>query len=171
MTGNKRVVHWTSETWYKCSEIAGSPQAPPQHPTILVVKEDLQWAWNQDRKAVWDQVGLSNSRHDGLVTVRDKAHLRRGHNGQLRRGHKYSETRLTGESQFHISTPLGIEPVSLMMGSKQVVHWTSETWYECCEIAGSPQYIRIDSELEWLEDSVVLQNLFRVYRRRYSKKA
>ncbi len=47
---------------------------------------------------------------------------------------------LTGESQkkkSHISTPLGIEPGSLMIGSKQVVHWTSETWCECSEIAGS----------------------------------
>jgi hypothetical protein len=46
---------------------------------------------------------------------------------------------LTGESRFHISTPLGIEPVSLMTGSKRVVHWTSETWCQCSEIAGSPQ--------------------------------
>jgi hypothetical protein len=46
---------------------------------------------------------------------------------------------LTGESRFHISTPLGIEPGSLMRGSRGVVHWTSETWYECSEIAGCPQ--------------------------------
>ncbi len=32
---------------------------------------------------------------------------------------------LTGESWFYISTPLGIEPRSLMMGSKWVDHWTS----------------------------------------------
>jgi hypothetical protein len=44
---------------------------------------------------------------------------------------------LKGESQFHIGTPLGIEPGSLMTGRKWIVHWTSETWYECCEIAGS----------------------------------
>ncbi len=50
-----------------------------------------------------------------------------------------SETTLTGESWFHISTPLGIEPRSLMTGSKRVVHWTSETWCECIEVAGSPQ--------------------------------
>ncbi len=35
--------------------------------------------------------------------------------------------------------PLGIEPWSLVMGSKQVDLWTSETVYECSEIAGSPQ--------------------------------
>ncbi len=29
MTGSKQVVHWTSETWYECSEIAGSPQGSP----------------------------------------------------------------------------------------------------------------------------------------------
>jgi hypothetical protein len=50
-----------------------------------------------------------------------------------------SETTLTGESRFHISPPRGFEPVSLVAGSKQVVHWTSETWWESCEIAGSPQ--------------------------------
>jgi hypothetical protein len=32
-------------------------------------KGDLQQAWNRDRKAVWDQVGLSNCRHEGLVMV------------------------------------------------------------------------------------------------------
>ncbi len=52
---------------------------------------------------------------------------------------KCSGTTLTGESRFHISTPLGIEPGSLMMGSKGLPHWTSETVYECSEIAGSPQ--------------------------------
>jgi hypothetical protein len=50
-----------------------------------------------------------------------------------------SKTTLTGESWFHISTPLGIEPGSLMMGSKQVDHWISGTVYECCKIAGSQQ--------------------------------
>ncbi len=53
-------------------------------------------------------------------------------------GHQCSKTTLTGESQFHISTPLGFEPGSLMTGSKWVVHWTSETWWEWSEIAGSP---------------------------------
>jgi hypothetical protein len=50
-----------------------------------------------------------------------------------------SETTLTGESQFHISTPLGFEPESLVTGSKRVIHWISETWWEWSEIAGSPQ--------------------------------
>jgi hypothetical protein len=30
MTGSKRVVHWTTETWCECGEIAGSPQGSPQ---------------------------------------------------------------------------------------------------------------------------------------------
>jgi hypothetical protein len=50
-----------------------------------------------------------------------------------------SETTLTGESRFHIRTPLGIEPESLMTGSKRVDHWTRGTVYECSEFAGSPQ--------------------------------
>ncbi len=50
-----------------------------------------------------------------------------------------SETRLTGESRYHISTPRGFEPGSFVMGSKQVVHWTSETRWEWSEIAGSSQ--------------------------------
>jgi hypothetical protein len=50
-----------------------------------------------------------------------------------------SETMLTGESRFHTSTPLGIEPGSLMTGSKRVDQWTSGTVSECSEIAGSPQ--------------------------------
>ncbi len=32
---------------------------------------------------------------------------------------------LTGESRFHIGTPLGIEHWPLMTGSKRVDHWTS----------------------------------------------
>ncbi len=50
-------------------------------------KEDLQQVWNQDRRAVWFQVGLSLCWYDGLVTVRDKARLRRGHHDQSHRGH------------------------------------------------------------------------------------
>ncbi len=46
---------------------------------------------------------------------------------------------LTGESRFHISTPPGIEPRSLMTGSKRADHWTCGTVYECSEIADSPQ--------------------------------
>jgi hypothetical protein len=45
-----------------------------------------------------------------------------------------SKTTLTGESWFYISTPLGIEPGSLMTGSKRVVHWTSETWMDAVRL-------------------------------------
>jgi hypothetical protein len=74
----------------------------------------------------------------GLVTGRDEARLRRGHNDQSRQGHQCSETMLTGVSQVQISTPLGIEPRSLMTESKWVNHWTSGSVYECSKIAGSP---------------------------------
>jgi hypothetical protein len=40
MTGCKRVVHWTSETWCECSEIAGSTQGFPQQPTPLIIKPE-----------------------------------------------------------------------------------------------------------------------------------
>jgi hypothetical protein len=65
-------------------------------------KEDLKRVWNRDRRAAWDQVGLSHCWHDGLVTVRDEARLRQGHNDQSRRGHQCSETMITGESRFHL---------------------------------------------------------------------
>jgi hypothetical protein len=103
-------------------------------------KGDLQRAWNRDRKAVWDQVGLSHCRYESLVTVRDETRLRRGHNDdQSHRGHQCSKTSLTVESWFHISPPRGFEPRSLVTGSKGLVHWTSQTWWEWSEIAGSPQ--------------------------------
>ena len=44
--------------------------------------------------------------------------------------------------RFHVSTPLGIEPRSLMTESERIDHWTSGTVYECSEIAGSPQNLR-----------------------------
>jgi hypothetical protein len=47
-----------------------------------------------------------------------------------------ARTTLTGESRFHISTPLGIEPGPLMMEANR---WTSGTVYECSEISDSPQ--------------------------------
>jgi hypothetical protein len=142
MTGSKQVVLWTSEAWYECSEIADSPQGSPLSSQLCGSwsrKEDLQRVWNRDGRDVRDQEGLSYCRRDSLVMVRDEAHLRQGHSDQSHRGHQCSETTLTGESRFHISTPLWIEPGSLMTGSKRVVHWTSETWYECSEISGSPQ--------------------------------
>jgi hypothetical protein len=39
--------------------------------------------------------------------------------------------------------PLGIEPGSLITGSKWVDHWTSGIVCECSEIAGSPQFLFI----------------------------
>ncbi len=127
MTGSKQVVHWTSETWYECSLSTGLPPSS-RLCQLWTRKEDLQRAWNRDRRAVWDQVGLSHCRHDGIVMVRDEAHLRRGHNDQSRWGHQYSETTLTGESRFHMSTPLGIEPGSLMMGTGSPLDQWDMVW-------------------------------------------
>ncbi len=38
------------------------------------------------------------------------------------------------------TAPRGFEPGSHVTGSKHVVHWTNETWWESCEIARSPQF-------------------------------
>jgi hypothetical protein len=121
VTGSKWVVHWTSETWWEWSEIAVRLQslhrAPPSSRLrrLWSRKRDLQRAWNRERRAVWDQVGLSHCWYEGLVMVWDKACLRRGHrNDQSHRGHQCSETTLTGESRFHIRPPRSFEPRSLV---------------------------------------------------------
>ncbi len=78
------------------------------------VEDDFQWGEVNPGDEIprvsreGNQVGLSHCRHEGLMTVWDEARLRRGHNEQSHRGHQCIETMLTGESLFHISTPLGI---------------------------------------------------------------
>ncbi len=147
MKGSKRAVHWTSETWCECSDIAGSPQGspPPQQPTMSVVKLEGGPAASvkPGQKSSVRSSGIITRSARRLATVWDKARLRQGHNDQSRWGHQCSETTLTGESRFHISTPLWIEPRSFMTGNKRVVHWTSEKWCECSEIAGSPQHFAL----------------------------
>jgi hypothetical protein len=98
-------------------------------------KEDLQRVWNRDKRAVWDQVGLSHCRHDSLVTVRDKARLRLDNNDQSRWGHQCSETTLTVESRFHISTPWGLNPGPSW---REANGWTTGP-EELCMNAGTPQ--------------------------------
>ncbi len=99
----------------------------------------LQRGYLGEKNANVARQKLSHCRHKGLVMIRDEAHLRWGHrNDQSCRGHQCSKTMLTGESRFHTSPPRGFEPRSLVMGSKRVVHWISETWWEWSEIAGSP---------------------------------
>jgi hypothetical protein len=108
--GSKWVDHWTSGTVCEWSEIAGSPQGFPSSQLCWLWswKEDLQRAWNRDRRAVWDQVELSHCWHEGLVTIPVKALLRRGCNDQgSREGHQCSEITLIGECRFHISNPSG----------------------------------------------------------------
>ncbi len=139
MTGSKQVNHWTSGTVYKCSKIAGSLQPPPSSQLCWLwsQQEDLQQAWNQDRRAVWDQVGLC------------------------------SETMLTGESQFHISIPMEIEPGFLMTGN----NWWTTGPVELCMNAVRLQTLQLLSfkseilmsvllELNWgLAPTITLQKL------------
>jgi hypothetical protein len=76
----------------------------------------------------------------GLWDQRGESRVARGEVGANGLKNDYcSKTTLTGESRFHISTPPGIEPGSLMTGSKWVDHWTSGSVYECSEIAGYSQ--------------------------------
>jgi hypothetical protein len=109
MTGSKQVDHWTSGTVYDCSEIAGSPQGSPPAADYVGFEAGRRTC-SERETGTEDQVGFSHCRYDGLLTVRDEARLRQGHNDQSRPGHQCSETTPTGESWFYISTPLGIEP-------------------------------------------------------------
>jgi hypothetical protein len=52
--------------------------------------------------------------------------------------YKITENRINNLNSSSIS-PLGTEPGSLMTGCKRVLYWTSETWSEYSEIAGSAQ--------------------------------
>jgi hypothetical protein len=129
MTGSRRVVHLSSETWCECRRLQALHRAPPQQLTMLVVKPVGGPAASMKPKK------KSCVRLSGIITLSvlrpsdgsGQARLRQGHNDQSRRGHQCSETTLTGESRLHISTPPpGIEIRSLLTGSKQVVHWTGE---------------------------------------------
>jgi hypothetical protein len=118
VAGSKQVVHWTSETWWESCEIAGSPQLSPPAATPSVVKPE-------GRPAASVKPGQESCvRSSGTVTLlargpSDSCWGRSPVDDQSRRGHQCSETTLTGESRFHISTPRGFEPVTLVAGSKQ----------------------------------------------------
>jgi hypothetical protein len=78
---------------------------------------------------------------------------------------------LTGESRFHISTPLRVEPRSLLTGSKGLTHWTSETVCECSEIAGCPQYTCFLLLAQKFSERVLGRNkLLTLAKRQYLKK-
>ncbi len=118
MTGSKRVDHWTSGTVYECSEIAGSPQGSPQQPAISVVKPE------GGPPASVKPGQKSYVRSSGIITLsarrpsdssgRSPPQMRP--QWSITSGHQCSETMLTGESRFHISTPPGNGPGSLMTG-------------------------------------------------------
>jgi phospholipase/lecithinase/hemolysin len=83
-------------------------RAPPQQPTMSVVKRE---GGQPGQKSCVRLSGINTLfRHDGLVTVRDNACLRRGHNDQSRQGHQCSKTTLTGESRFTLVPPWGLNP-------------------------------------------------------------
>ncbi len=110
-------------------------------------KEDLQPAWNRDRRAVWDQVGLSHCRNDSPVTVWDKARLRQGHMDQTCWGHQCGETTLTGESGFHISTPWVLNTGPSLWEANR---WTTGP-VELCMYAVRLQALHNQRVLPWLD--------------------
>jgi hypothetical protein len=72
-----------------------------------------------------------------------------------------SKTTLTGESRFLTSTPVGIEPGSLMTGSKRVGHLTSGTvrWTQSnCRISTKLCYFLQGSPCEPIEWPVSMWN-------------
>ncbi len=140
LTGSKGLTHWPSETLWMQWDCRLSTGLPPssQLCRLWSQKKDLQRAWSWDSGIITLLAGWPSD-GSGRSSVQDEARLRRGHNDQSCQGYQCSETTLTGESWFHISTPLGTKPGSLMTGTKGLTHWTSETVHECSEIAGSPQ--------------------------------
>jgi hypothetical protein len=81
-------------------------RAPPQQPTPSVVKPEGR------PSASVKPVQESCVRSSGTVTLSARGPSdswgRSPVDDQSRRGHQCSETMLTGESRFHISTPQGI---------------------------------------------------------------
>jgi hypothetical protein len=93
MTGSKRVVRWTSETWCECSEIAGSSQgSPPAADYVSCEAERRTCSEHENGTEALCEINWDPG----------KARLRQGHNDQSCRGHQCSETTLTGESRYHI---------------------------------------------------------------------
>jgi hypothetical protein len=93
-------------------------RAPPQQSTLSVVKPER-------RPAASVKPGQEGCvRSSGTVTLSARGPSdnwgQSPVDDQSRRGHQCSKTTLTGESRFHLSTPRGFEPVTLVAGCKQV---------------------------------------------------
>ena len=104
--------------------------SPPAADSVFVKLEGGPAAsMNPGQKSCVRSSGIITLSARGPSDGSGRSPLRRGYrNDQSRQSHQCSETTQIEESQFHISPPRGFEPGSLVMGSKQVVHWTSETW-------------------------------------------
>jgi hypothetical protein len=76
MTVSQQVVHWTSETWCECSEIASSPQGYP--PTANYVSCEAGRRTCSERETRTEELcEIKWDYHiDGIVMVWDKACLR-----------------------------------------------------------------------------------------------
>jgi hypothetical protein len=101
MTGSNRVNHWSSGTVCECSEIVSSSQGSPPAADYVGCEAGRRTCSERETRTEelceikWDYHIVR------LVTVRDEARLRQGHNDQSRWGHQCNKTTLTGETQFH----------------------------------------------------------------------
>ncbi len=112
------------------SEIAGSPQGSPQQPTLSVVKLEGGPAASvksgqkgfviKSVKSAYTLLARSLVKHPSKGDEAAGLHIvsaepseapterQRSQWSESRQGHQRSKTTLTGQSRFHISTPLGI---------------------------------------------------------------
>ncbi len=142
-------------------EIAGSPLGSPQQPTMLVVKLE------GGPPASVRPGQKSCVRSSGIIT--QSAPGPRDRSGQSLPQTRPQWSITSGSPMYRDNAnrrilvphkyPLGIEPGSLMMGSKQVDHWTSGTVYESSEIAGTTQYMHSHLNMYYFWACTVFQHV------------
>jgi hypothetical protein len=97
-------------------------RTPPQQPTLSAVKPEGRPEGRPAANVKPGQEGYVRSIGTVTLSVRGPSDSwgQSPVEDQSHQGHQCSETMLTGESRFHISSPRGFEPVTLVAGSKQV---------------------------------------------------
>jgi hypothetical protein len=126
-----RLVHWTSETWWEACEIAGSPQGSP--PAADSVGCEARRETCSERETGTGK--LCEIKWDCHIVGTDEALLMINHVGVTNVARQCYQ-----ENPGVTYVPPGdLNLWPLWREANRLVHWTSETWWEACEIAGSPQ--------------------------------
>jgi hypothetical protein len=122
MTGSNQIVHWTSETWWEWSEIAGSTQGYPPAADSVGCQAGRRTCSKLETRTeeLCDQVNQVSLHIVGVKWQRSHWLTHCWHGTwrsthwratkpviKITLGHQCSETMLTGESRSHISAPLG----------------------------------------------------------------